>query len=81
MNHDETMRMVALVRRLRDERGLTVLLVEHDMPAVMKISPTGSSASTSARRSPRARLPKSRPTRASSRPIWAAKTPPSGCKP
>lgn len=38
MNHDETMRMVGLVRRLRDERGLTVLLVEHDMPAVMKIS-------------------------------------------
>ena len=38
MNHDETMRMVAQVRRLRDERGVTVLLVEHDMPAVMKIS-------------------------------------------
>ena len=38
MNHDETMRMVAMVRRLRDERGVTVLLVEHDMPAVMKIS-------------------------------------------
>ena len=38
MNHDETMRMVTLVRRLRDERGVTVLLVEHDMPAVMKIS-------------------------------------------
>lgn len=38
MNHDETMRMVALVRRLRDERGVTVLLVEHDMPAVMRIS-------------------------------------------
>lgn len=38
MNHDETMRMVALVRRLRDERGVTVLLVEHDVPAVMKIS-------------------------------------------
>ena len=38
MNHDETMRMVGLVRRLRDERGVTVLLVEHDMPAVMKIS-------------------------------------------
>src|SRR5690606_19933709 len=37
MNHDETMRMVSLVRRLRDERGVTVLLVEHDMPAVMKI--------------------------------------------
>jgi branched-chain amino acid transport system ATP-binding protein len=38
MNHDETMRMVSLVRRLRDERHVTVLLVEHDMPAVMKIS-------------------------------------------
>ncbi len=38
MNHDETMRMVGLVRRLRDERGVTILLVEHDMPAVMKIS-------------------------------------------
>jgi branched-chain amino acid transport system ATP-binding protein len=38
MNHDETMRMVQLVRSLRDERGVTVLLVEHDMPAVMKIS-------------------------------------------
>jgi branched-chain amino acid transport system ATP-binding protein len=37
MNHDETMRMVAMVRRLR-ELGLTILLVEHDMPAVMKIS-------------------------------------------
>lgn len=38
MNHDETMTMVSTVRRLRDERGVTVLLVEHDMPAVMKIS-------------------------------------------
>lgn len=37
MNHDETMKMVALVRKLR-ERGVTVLLVEHDMAAVMKIS-------------------------------------------
>jgi branched-chain amino acid transport system ATP-binding protein len=38
MNHDETMRMVDLVRSVRDERGVTVLLVEHDMPAVMTIS-------------------------------------------
>lgn len=37
MNHDETMKAVNMVRNLR-ERGLTVLLVEHDMPAVMKIS-------------------------------------------
>ena len=37
MNHDETMHMVDLVRGVRD-RGVTVLLVEHDMPAVMRIS-------------------------------------------
>ncbi len=37
MNHDETMKAVAMVRNLR-ERGLTILLVEHDMSAVMKIS-------------------------------------------
>jgi len=37
MNHDETMHMVELVRGVRD-RGVTVLLVEHDMAAVMKIS-------------------------------------------
>jgi branched-chain amino acid transport system ATP-binding protein len=37
MNHDETMRAVAMVKSLRD-RGITILLVEHDMPAVMKIS-------------------------------------------
>jgi branched-chain amino acid transport system ATP-binding protein len=38
MNHDETMRMVDLVRKVRDARGVTILLVEHDMPAVMNIS-------------------------------------------
>lgn len=38
MNHDETMRMVDLVRKVRDDRGVTILLVEHDMPAVMNIS-------------------------------------------
>ncbi len=37
MNHDETMHAVEMVRGLRD-RGVTVLLVEHDMSAVMKIS-------------------------------------------
>ena len=37
MNHDETMRMVDLVSGVRD-RGVTVLLVEHDMAAVMRIS-------------------------------------------
>ena len=37
MNHDETMRAVEMTRKVR-ERGVTVMLVEHDMPAVMKIS-------------------------------------------
>lgn len=37
MNHDETMHAVELVRGVRG-RGVTVMLVEHDMPAVMKIS-------------------------------------------
>ena len=38
MNHDETMNMVNLVRSVRDERDVTVMLVEHDMTAVMNIS-------------------------------------------
>lgn len=37
MNHEETRRAVQLVRAVR-ERAVTILLVEHDMPAVMKIS-------------------------------------------
>ncbi len=37
MNHDETNRAVEMVRAVRD-RGVTLLLVEHDMAAVMKIS-------------------------------------------
>ncbi|MEZ5659484.1 MAG: hypothetical protein R3E83_13435 [Burkholderiaceae bacterium] len=37
MNHDETMRAVDMVRGVRD-RGVTVMLVEHDMAAVMKLS-------------------------------------------
>ena len=37
MNHEETHRAMEIVRGVRD-RGVTVLLVEHDMPAVMNIS-------------------------------------------
>lgn len=37
MNLEETMRAVLLVRKIRD-RGVTLLLVEHDMRAVMAIS-------------------------------------------
>ena len=35
MNAEETQRMMGHVRRLRDEREVTVMLVEHDMQAVM----------------------------------------------
>ena len=35
MNPEETRRMASLVRRLRDEQGVTVMLIEHDMQAVM----------------------------------------------
>jgi branched-chain amino acid transport system ATP-binding protein len=35
MNPEETRRMAGLVRRVRDERGVTIMLIEHDMQAVM----------------------------------------------
>jgi branched-chain amino acid transport system ATP-binding protein len=35
MNPEETMRMADLVRRVRDEQGVTIMLIEHDMQAVM----------------------------------------------
>jgi branched-chain amino acid transport system ATP-binding protein len=37
MNPEETKRMAKLVRRLRDERGITIMLIEHDVQAVMGI--------------------------------------------
>ncbi|MDE0311030.1 MAG: ABC transporter ATP-binding protein [Caldilineaceae bacterium] len=38
MNPSETDRMMELVHRLRDEKGITVFLIEHDMKVVMSIS-------------------------------------------
>jgi branched-chain amino acid transport system ATP-binding protein len=38
MNPHETIEAIALFRRLRDELGITVLLIEHDMRVVMDIS-------------------------------------------
>ena len=38
MNPGETAQMTALIKRLRDELNLTVLLIEHDMKVVMGIS-------------------------------------------
>jgi branched-chain amino acid transport system ATP-binding protein len=38
MNADESARLVRFVRRLRDEQGIAVLLIEHDMKVVMQLS-------------------------------------------
>ncbi len=38
MNPNETGEMTAFIRRLRDDLGLTILLIEHDMQVVMTIS-------------------------------------------
>ncbi|MBN1977411.1 MAG: ABC transporter ATP-binding protein [Anaerolineae bacterium] len=38
MNPSETTEMIAFIRRLRDELGITILLIEHDMRVVMNIS-------------------------------------------
>jgi ABC-type branched-subunit amino acid transport system ATPase component len=38
MNLQETEDLMAFIRRLRDERGLTIFLIEHDMNVVMTIS-------------------------------------------
>ena len=40
MNPEETRRMATLVRRLRDEQGVTIMLIEHDMQAVMGLCET-----------------------------------------
>ncbi len=38
LNHDEVEELGTLIRRIRDERGVTVLLVEHHMALVMSVS-------------------------------------------
>jgi branched-chain amino acid transport system ATP-binding protein len=38
MNPAETQKMTTFIRRLRDELGITILLIEHEMRVVMGIS-------------------------------------------
>ncbi len=38
MNPAETQKMIAFIHRLRDELGITILLIEHDMRLVMGVS-------------------------------------------
>jgi branched-chain amino acid transport system ATP-binding protein len=38
LNHEEVGALAAVIRKVRDERGLTILLVEHHMSLVMQVS-------------------------------------------
>jgi len=38
MNPTETLEMAGIIRRLRDERGLTIIVIEHDMKVVKGVS-------------------------------------------
>jgi branched-chain amino acid transport system ATP-binding protein len=38
VNPAEAMKLAALIRRIRDERGVSVIMIEHVMPAVMSLS-------------------------------------------
>ena len=38
MNPQESAQLTAFMQKLRDERGLTILLIEHDMKVVMGVS-------------------------------------------
>lgn len=38
LNHDEVEELVSLIRKIRDEKDLTILLVEHHMNLVMQVS-------------------------------------------
>ena len=38
MNPQESARLTTFMRTLRDDRGLTILLIEHDMKVVMDVS-------------------------------------------
>jgi branched-chain amino acid transport system ATP-binding protein len=38
VNPTEAMKLAALIRRIRDERGVSIVMIEHVMPAVMSLS-------------------------------------------
>jgi len=38
LNYDEKERLISLIRRVRDQLGVTIFLIEHDMGLVMKVS-------------------------------------------
>lgn len=38
LNHDEKQQLITLIKNIRDELSITILLIEHDMGLVMKVS-------------------------------------------
>jgi len=38
LNYDEKQQLIELIKQIRDELGITILLIEHDMGLVMKVS-------------------------------------------
>ncbi len=38
LNFDEKQQLIELIKRIRDELKITILLIEHDMGLVMKVS-------------------------------------------
>ena len=38
LNFDEKQQLIELIKRIRDELDITILLIEHDMGLVMKVS-------------------------------------------
>lgn len=38
LNYDEKQQLIKLIKRIRDEFGITIFLIEHDMGLVMKVS-------------------------------------------
>ena len=75
MNPNESAALTEFIRKLRDERGLTVLLIEHDMKVVMGVSERDHGARPR-REDRRGRAGRgARATRASSRPTSASASP------
>ena len=73
MNPHEAHELMELIRWIRDQFGMAILLVEHNMKVVMGICETRPRARLRRHDRRRARRPRSRATRRSSRPTWGAR--------